>query len=161
LLSSHLACTVDHPDDLAARLVCQIGSWMSISCIANVPSYLSHVIGHVVGARWHVPHGVTSAIILPVVMSYIAEGAPERAARVAHSLGGADTCSAKDDARDGVELMRQLIGSLPVPTRLRDVNAQVDDFEHVARAVEANLDFFGTTPTVSRDDIISMLHAMW
>ena len=54
------------PSDLAARLDCQIGSWLSMGPLASgVPMGASHGIGYVLGAVFDVPHGHTSCIMLP------------------------------------------------------------------------------------------------
>ena len=59
------------PGDLAARLDCQIGSWLSMEPLASgVPMGASHGIGYVLGAVFDVPHSHTSCIMLPAVMRW-------------------------------------------------------------------------------------------
>ena len=55
----------------AARLDCQIGSWLSMAPLAaGVPMGASHGIGYVLGAVFDIPHGHTSCIMLPSVMRW-------------------------------------------------------------------------------------------
>src|SRR5256885_8612914 len=54
------------PGDIAARLDCQLGSWLSMGPLASgVPMGASHGIGYVLGAAFDIPHGHTSCIMLP------------------------------------------------------------------------------------------------
>jgi len=79
--------------DLAARLDCQIGSWLSMGPLASgVPMGASHGIGYVLGAVFDIPHGHTSCIMLPAVMRWNKPANAERQALVAAAMGhpGAD-----------------------------------------------------------------------
>jgi maleylacetate reductase len=68
LLARGLAAAKADPDNLEARLDCQLGAWMSITGSQNdVQKGASHGIGHVLGGTAHVPHGYTSCIMLPHV----------------------------------------------------------------------------------------------
>jgi maleylacetate reductase len=71
LLSAGLPAVKANPDDQAARLSCQLGSWMSIMGSQNgVHKGASHGIGHVLGGTAGVPHGYTSCIMLPHVLRF-------------------------------------------------------------------------------------------
>lgn len=70
-LYQHLARCKERPDDLSARLECQLAAWLSIYLvIPNVRFGLSHGLGHQVGARFGIPHGTTSCIFLPPVLEF-------------------------------------------------------------------------------------------
>src|SRR5262245_3001324 len=71
LLSAGLPRVKSNPADLAARLDCQIGTWLSMGPLASgVPMGASHGIGYVLGAEFGIPHGHTSCIMLPAVMRW-------------------------------------------------------------------------------------------
>ena len=48
--------------------------------VVNATLGLSHGIGHQIGARCGVPHGVTSFVMLPTVMAYLTGAMPRRLA---------------------------------------------------------------------------------
>jgi alcohol dehydrogenase class IV len=76
------------PSDLAARLDCQIGSWLSMGPLASgVPMGASHGIGYVLGAVFDVPHGHTSCIMLPSVMRWNKSANADRQALIASAMG--------------------------------------------------------------------------
>ena len=62
-------CKAD-PGDLVARTQAHIAAWMSVCGLANVNLGLSHGIGHQLGARNDVPHGVTSCVMMPATMEF-------------------------------------------------------------------------------------------
>ena len=64
LVHENLPITQRDPSNLVARQNCQLAGWLSMSGVSNVQVYLSHTLGHQIGARWDVPHGVTSGITL-------------------------------------------------------------------------------------------------
>ena len=60
--------------------------------VVNVQVYLSHTLGHQIGARWDVPHGITSGITLPPVMEFLAPRSPDAVERVDAVVGAPTAC---------------------------------------------------------------------
>ncbi|MDF1722047.1 MAG: iron-containing alcohol dehydrogenase [Minwuia sp.] len=88
-LTVHLARSSD-PDALEDRLACQHAAWKSIWGLLsarNVGFRLSHPLGHQIGARWDVPHGVTSRISLPVAARFLHERTRDAQAKIARAMG--------------------------------------------------------------------------
>ncbi|WP_435763218.1 hypothetical protein [Oceanobacillus sp. CF4.6] len=72
-LYKYLPLTKQDPDNLEYRLQCQIGAWLSLFFVDNIKLGLSNSIGHLLGAFYNIPHGMTSAIMLPSVMGFYRE----------------------------------------------------------------------------------------
>ena len=84
LLARGLPRVKADPSDMAARLDCQTGAWLSMTGIAaGVPMGASHGIGYVLGAVFDVPHGHTSCIMLPWVMRWNKPANADRQALIA------------------------------------------------------------------------------
>jgi maleylacetate reductase len=75
------------PDDLAVRTENQLAAWFSFTLPGQSAGGLSHVMGKQIGARYSIPHGVTSCLILPHVMRYFEQRLPERVALLAGATG--------------------------------------------------------------------------
>jgi alcohol dehydrogenase class IV len=88
LLVEHLKPSIktSADDSLAHRGYCQFAAWFSIYGSMNTRFGISHLLGHQIGPRWDVPHGVTSCITLPNAMRFMAEIAPERFAPIAEGF---------------------------------------------------------------------------
>jgi maleylacetate reductase len=125
LLARGLAAAKADPDNLEARLDCQLGAWLSITGSQNgVSKGASHGIGHVLGGTAHVPHGYTSCIMLPHVLRFNAQVNAELQAWVSGALG-----RPTEQAGDAVAA---LIASLGLPGRLRDVGVRQDQLDQIA-----------------------------
>jgi maleylacetate reductase len=124
LLSRGLPAVKAAPEDVAARLDCQLGAWMSIMGAHNgVPMGASHGIGHVLGGTADVPHGYTSCVMLPHVLRFNEPVNAERQALVAEALGGTRAA----DAVSG------LIAGLGLPGTLRDVGVKREQLDAIAK----------------------------
>jgi len=126
LLGSGLPGVKADPNDLDARLNCQIGAWLSMTAvIGGVPMGASHAIGHILGGTCDVPHGYTSCIMLPAVLRWNASVNKERQALIAEAMG-----------KPGVEagdLLDEFITSLGMPRTLREAEVGADQFETIAQ----------------------------
>jgi len=125
LLSSGLPRVKADPKDLAARLDCQLGTWLSMGPLASgVPMGASHGIGYVLGAEFGVPHGHTSCIMLPAVMRWNKPANAERQALVATAM--------LQPGRDAGDALDGLIRGLGMPRSLGAVKIGRDHFERIA-----------------------------
>lgn len=135
-LHRHLPASLQRPDDLAARGECQVAAWLSIFGLINVGVRLSHVFGHQIGARWDVPHGVTSCITIPHCMRFLAPQTLPQQGMIAEALGiETDGRTPEAVAAAAADTVEAFIRSLDVPMRLRDVGAKQDELPIVAEEV--------------------------
>jgi alcohol dehydrogenase len=143
LLVRHLPSSIagDVPAQLTHRSQCQIAAWMAVFGMTNAGFGLSHALGHQIGPRWNVAHGVTSCITLPHVMRFMAGLAPERFEPIAAGLGVAfEAGDAGRGARACADRVEALITALGLPRRLRDVDVPSDGLADVARVVHGLMD---------------------
>src|SRR5205807_9449669 len=86
-LQSSLLATHADPADLAARTESQLGAWFSFTLPGPAAGGLSHTLGKRIGSRHGIPHGVSSCLLLPHVMRYLAPRTVLAQARIAEALG--------------------------------------------------------------------------
>ena len=149
-----LPATQAAPDDLDARLASQIAGWMSMAGVVNVRVHLSHTLGHQIGARWDVPHGITSGITLAPVMRYLEAENPDGVHKVAATFDAASVTA-------GADAITALVESLGLPIRLRDVGADRAEFRAVAEATLAAGHATGYVPTGGADTLVTLLESMY
>ncbi|HEY8491531.1 MAG TPA: iron-containing alcohol dehydrogenase [Dehalococcoidia bacterium] len=134
-LFAWLPRSVEEPEDVAARGECQVAAWLSFFAPGTQRVGLSHALGHQIGARCDVPHGVTSCITLPHVMRYlaphVAEGLASAAAAMGVEAGGRPP---EEAARAGADAVAGLVARLGVPSRLRDAGVAEEDLREIAHA---------------------------
>ena len=125
LLARGLPRVKADPADMAARLDCQLGSWLSMAPLAaGVPMGASHGIGYVLGAVFDIPHGHTSCIMLPPVMRWNKPANAERQAMVAAAMG--------HPGEDAGDVLDAFIGGLGMPRSLAAVKIGAEHFERIA-----------------------------
>ena len=62
-----------NPEDLDVRTENQLAAWFSYTLPGPTAAGLSHTMGKQIGARYGIPHGVTSCLLLPHVMRYLGQ----------------------------------------------------------------------------------------
>lgn len=95
------------PAALDVRTENQLAAWFSFTLPGASASGLSHTMGKQIGARYGIPHGVTSCLLLPHVIRYVERRMPNRVALLAEATGG-----------DPAERVQQLIASLGLPQHI-------------------------------------------
>ncbi len=92
-LTAHLARSSDPECAGVTGSACQHAAWKSIWGLLsakNVGFRLSHPLGHQIGARWDVPHGVTSCIALPGAARFLHQRTRYAQAKIARAMGMPD-----------------------------------------------------------------------
>jgi alcohol dehydrogenase class IV len=145
-LLAHLPASIaaGTPAALEHRAHCQLAAWMSVFGMTNAGFGLSHALGHQIGPRWNVAHGVTSCITLPHVMRFMAGLAPERFEPIAAACGlPFDVSRPEAAALACADRIAGFIGGLGLPTRLRDVGVPLQEIPDVAAVVHAVMEDAG------------------
>lgn len=146
ILLEHLAVSVsaEAPDVFEHRAQCQLAAWMAVYGMTNAGFGLSHALGHQIGPRWNVAHGVTSCITLPHAMRFMARLAPERFAPIAAACGVSfDASAPQAGALACATHVASFIADLRVPTRLRDVGVPQSEIGQVAAVVHGMMEDAG------------------
>ena len=127
LLAGGLTRVKAEAENLQARQDCLLGAWLSMGPLTSgVPMGASHGIGYVLGARYGIPHGHTSCLMLPGVMAWNASVNADRQALVAEALG--------DVSEPASNLLHKLIASLGQPRGLLDNGISRHVFPDIAEA---------------------------
>ena len=150
-LHEGLLRTRENPDDEAARIHCQLGSWMSAFGLqARVPMGASHAIGHVLGGTCDVTHYFCTAVMMPSVLRYNRPATEAAQKQVAAALGAPEL--------DAGEAFGSFIARLGLPRRLADVGVGEDRFELIGKNVMLSI-FTRSNPQPIRapDDVIEIL----
>lgn len=82
------------PQDPALRLQLAEGSTLAGMAFSNSMVGLVHALGHSLGARCHLPHGLCMNLFLPAVLDYNRPGIDEELARLLLPLVGAERFAA-------------------------------------------------------------------
>lgn len=154
LLREGLNAVRRDPASAEARHRCQLGVWLAGSSIGRVRYGASHGLGHQLGAIAGVPHGMTSCVLLPAVLSFNEAVAGDRQTEIAAALG--------DPGQSAASAVRRFIAGLGLPTRLSELGVSEATLPRVAETglnnafVRANL-----RPIHSAEDVMTILRAAY
>ena len=94
-----------------------------------------HAMAYPLGAVSHAPHGMVNGLLLPHVMEYNLPVGTKELADVAKALGEKiEDLSPKEAARKAIAEVNEIIRSIGLPTRMRDLGAKEKDLRPMAEA---------------------------
>jgi alcohol dehydrogenase len=130
LAATHLVKAWEEPENLAAREGMMLSATQGGMAFANSSVCLVHGMSRPLGLLFHIPHGLSNAMLLPAVTRFSLAGAEARYATVARTMGlyaaNASDASAAASLVDGLE---KLNARLEVP-RISDFKgATLEVFE--------------------------------
>ncbi|MBY0335138.1 MAG: iron-containing alcohol dehydrogenase [Acetobacteraceae bacterium] len=117
VIGRHLRAAYHQPDNAAAREGMMLGATLAGLAFSNASVALVHGMSRPIGAHFHVPHGLSNAMLLPAVTEFGLNAALPRYAEAARCMGAAGENDA--DQLAGAKLLeelRALNGELAVPT---------------------------------------------
>ena len=117
LIGTHLRTAYHEPRNAAAREGMMLGATQAGLAFSNASVALVHGMSRPIGAHFHVPHGLSNAMLLPAITRFSVAAAPERYAAAARQGRFAD--QADDDAVACARLVEGLVAlnrELKVPT---------------------------------------------
>ena len=119
LLARNIRKACDTPGDLAAREAMLLGSYLAGVAFANAPVAGVHALAYPLGGHFHVPHGLSNALMLPHVLGHNMNAARDDYAALAveidPALGGEGT---QARASGFVAAMQAIIADTGLGTRL-------------------------------------------
>lgn len=118
-LARSLPVIAEEPADREARTDALYGAWLCGTALGSVTMGLHHKLCHVLGGLFDLPHALAHAILLPEVVAYNAEAAPETMSRVARAL----------DTDDAVTGLRRLDDCLGIRQGLGDLGMPADGID--------------------------------
>ena len=123
LLTQNLLPACKNGQDLAAREAMLLGAMLAGQAFANAPVAAVHALAYPLGGRFHLPHGLSNALVLPHVLRFNAEAAGVHYAALADALWPELADLASDQASKTIAFiahLEALIAATELPMRLRD-----------------------------------------
>lgn len=153
------------PDNRAAREAMMFAATQAGIAFSNSSVALVHGMSRPIGAKFHVPHGMSNAMLLPAVTAYSISGALDRYAECSRAMGMVPVDASDETAAAKlVENLRELTRQLKVPTpaefgiQRRIWEANIDSM--VRDAIESGSP--ANNPRVpSAEEIEELYHTIW
>ncbi len=160
LIFANLPQAYGHGDDLAARENMALASTYAGLAFTRANVGNVHAIAHQLGGKYHTPHGLANAIMLPHVLRFSRRAAAAKLAALAVSAGAGRAGEPQDALADRfVEAVDHLSRTVGIPERLDALREQ--DVADLARAACWEADTNYPVPRVmTQADCEAMLRAV-
>ncbi|USG61668.1 iron-containing alcohol dehydrogenase [Sneathiella marina] len=149
LLHSGMSGSRRDGQNLDDRAESQMGVYYATAGLSRYRMGASHGLGYLLGVIGHVPHGLTSCVLLPAVMDYNLPATEGPQSRIARILG-------VETAQQAGPALREFIGFLGLPNRLSEIDVSAAALTEIKEAalthpvVQSNARAITTTAEVSR-----------
>jgi len=134
LIAGHLARAVADGRDLEARSAVALGSLYGGLCLGPVNTAAVHALAYPLGGEFHIPHGLSNALLLPHVLRFNLPAAPARYAAIARALGVPAGASEAETAARGIDRLAALCAECRVNAGLRAAGVPDDAIPRLAAA---------------------------
>ena len=162
LIGKIISQLVDQPDDLRVRMNASMAGLLSGLGLTMSKSGVGTALAYAINGSFMVPKSWISSIMLPHVMEFYSGIASEKLSVVAGFLGEeVDEAAPVEGAGRAVEAVRRIIGSLGLPTRLRDFDLNLDDMVDIA-SIARNFDMMNYLPrSISAEDLYELVKSSY
>ena len=117
LIARNIRTACAEPDNRAAREAMMLGATKAGMAFSNASVALVHGMSRPIGAFFHVPHGLSNAMLLPEITAFSAPAALERYADCARAMGVAEEGEGSQSAVARLlDELRRLNQDLKVPS---------------------------------------------
>jgi alcohol dehydrogenase class IV len=133
LLAANLQRACDSPGDVEARGFMLLGAHLAGVAFANAPVAGVHALAYPLGGLFHIPHGLSNALMLTHVLGHNLHAAMPLYAELGTLLDPAlDALGTQARAQGFVEAMGALCAGAGVPRRLSEVGIGADQLDLLA-----------------------------
>ncbi|CUA88626.1 Alcohol dehydrogenase, class IV [Chelatococcus sambhunathii] len=163
LLGGDIRSAVREGTHVEARANMLLGAMFAGQAFANSPVAAVHALAYPVGGHYHVPHGLSNALVLPHVLRFNAETCGRAYAEIAPcAFPWLAEVPVARRAEAFVEALTHLCEEVGLAQRLRDVGIPREDLARLAHDAMKQTRLLVNNPRpLSEADALSIYEAAW
>ncbi|KUK98404.1 MAG: Alcohol dehydrogenase [Atribacteria bacterium 34_868] len=122
-----------------------------------------HALALALGGKYHIPHGLSNALMLTSVIEFNLPGNYEKFKNIAKALGEkVEGLSSIESAHKAVKAVRIISEDIGIPQKLRDINVKKEDIEELSKiAIKNNRLLIHNPRKISLEDIMEIYQNAW
>lgn len=151
LIGEALPLAVGQGNDIPARESMMLASYMAGMAFSNGGLGLCHAMAHQIGGKYHIPHGLCNALILPAVMRFNQLVCKKEYAEIGHAL----TCK-QIEADQTIEAVQQLIDDVGLTKKLSEFAGFQEDIPELAEAAMHDITLTTNPRTVTKEQVMAV-----
>jgi alcohol dehydrogenase class IV len=164
LIGANIDIAVKDGKNLAARSAMLLGSMLAGQAFANSPVAAVHALAYPIGGTFHIPHGLSNALVLPHVLRFNAPDAAQLYAEIAADAFPelAQEESVQSRCAGFIEALAALSARVGLAPRLRDVGIPQTALPKMAADAMKQQRLLVNNPrSVGEADALSIYRAAW
>lgn len=141
-IAKYLPVACHDGSNIEAREQMILASTFAGMAFTNGLVHLGHSIGHTLGAKFHIPHGIGCAIALPEVIEYTSRTEYKKVRMICECLGAyvKEDASPEEIGAEAKKALRALIKSVGIPN-LKELGISLENVLKVAPLVTQDTGF--------------------
>jgi len=159
LVATNLRKAYAHGENREARENMLHASCLAGMAFSNTQNGLDHALALAIGGKFHLPHGLLTAFILPWVMEYNLLADPEKFIQIARAFGETpDGLPEVEGARLSVRAIKSLLDDLGISYKLSDYGVPQEEIPAIAKATIGAVRLISNNPRkVLEKEVIKLL----
>jgi alcohol dehydrogenase len=146
LLSANLVRACEHGHDLEVRQAMLLGACLAGQAFSNAPVAAVHALAYPIGGIFHVPHGLSNALVLPHVLRFNMQEAASHYAELAAIVVPHASGSQEARAQALIVAMQQIATITGIETTLQQVGITEHDLDRLADDAMLQTRLLGNNP---------------
>jgi alcohol dehydrogenase class IV len=159
LVATNLRKAYAHGENREARENMLNASCLAGMAFSNTQNGLDHALALAIGGKFHLPHGLLTAFILPWVMEYNLLADPGKFIQIARAFGETpDGLPEVEGARLSVRAIKSLLDDLGISYKLSDYGVPQEEIPAIAKATIGAVRLISNNPRkVLEKEVIKLL----
>lgn len=151
LIGEALPHAVGRGSDIPAREAMMLASYMAGMAFSNAGLGLCHATAHQIGGKYHIPHGMSNAIMLPAVMRFNQLVCKKEYAEIGLALTGKQI-----EADATIQAVQQLIYDVGLCKKLTAFGGTQEDIPSLAETAIQDICLTTNPRTATKEQIITV-----
>lgn len=161
---ANLPTAYNDPDNEYAREQLSLAAYEAGVCINNASVTLVHGMSRPIGALFHVPHGISNAMLDIKCLSFALSGAVDRFAEAARAIGASDSGDDETAAHAFISALENICRAVEIPTLAQygiDREKFFASIDKMAEDALASGSPSNTIRPITKEDIVAIYKSLW
>lgn len=151
IITATLPRVLENGDDLDLRAAMSWADTLGAVSVATNAVLTAHVLGMVLGGRYHLPHGRAVAVVTVAALRHSRPQAISKLANIARLMGCSRELSDEALADWAIDAIEKLIHTVGLDKNLKNYGVPEKDFPKIAEEVKANFSMRLDVDPVKKD----------
>ena len=163
MLYNNIRTVIRDGKDAVAREAMLLGSLFAGMAFANAPVGAVHALAYPLGGHYHLPHGLTNALVLLPVLEFNRHTATTLYAELGRAILPANNFASDDEAAGAfIDAMRKLVAEMPFEQDLKSAGVPEGDLEMLAKdAMNVQRLLVNNPRDVAYEDALAIYRAVY